>query len=101
MQIKKGLYSKTIEDIDKKHKIKRGHYLSITQLIEEIGRLARCINSPKFKRKELDKKNLNEEFANIFLQLCILPELYEVDLEKAIKNNLTIQEKRHGIETGK
>jgi len=55
-----------VEKIDKKNKVKRNPQLSFTQLMEEIGELAKAVNLPKLRNKKLDQNNLSEEFADVF-----------------------------------
>jgi NTP pyrophosphatase (non-canonical NTP hydrolase) len=74
--------------IDKKYGIDRDPQLSFTQLMEEIGELAKDINSEKLRKKELDRENLSGEFADVFLQLAVLAEMYQVDLEKVVTDKV-------------
>jgi len=55
-----------VDKIDKKYNIDRDAHFSFTQLMEEIGELARAINLPKLRNKKLDQENLEEEFADVF-----------------------------------
>ena len=43
-----------VEEIDKKHNIKRGVHFNFVQLMEEVGELARAINLPKLRSKKPD-----------------------------------------------
>ena len=83
--------------IDNKYEIKRDPHFSFTQLMEEIGELARDINLPKLRKKKIDRKNLEGEFADVILQLAILADLYNVDFEKAVKSKIEILKERHNL----
>jgi NTP pyrophosphatase (non-canonical NTP hydrolase) len=91
------LCAKIVRDIDKKYDTKRDLHLSFTQLIEEIGELARDINLPRLRRKKRDKKNLETEFADVILQVTILAEMLNIDLEKSVKDKIRILRKKHRI----
>lgn len=89
--------AKIVKDIDEKYKIKRDPHFCFTQLSEEIGELARAINMPKLRGKELDQKNLEEEFADVFVLLSALATMYDVDLESAVDNKAEELKKRHTL----
>jgi NTP pyrophosphatase (non-canonical NTP hydrolase) len=80
--------AETVGKIDKKYGIDRDPHLSFAQLMEEIGELAKDINSERLRKKELDRENLSGEFADVFLQLAVLAEMYQVDLEKAVADKI-------------
>lgn len=86
-----------VEKIDKKFKVKRDAHLSFAQLIEEVGELAKAINLKKLRHEKLDKKNLEEEFADVYFQLAELAKINHIDIEKAIKNKIEILKKKHCI----
>ena len=86
-----------VRKIDNKYEIKRDSNFSFTQLIEEIGELARDINLPKLRNKKIDRKNLEGEFADVILQLAILADLHNVDFEKAVKSKIEILKERHNL----
>jgi len=73
-----------VKNIDTKYNINRDPHFSFVQLMEEVGELAKEINKPKLRNKEIDKENLEGEFADVILQLSILAEIFDVDLEKKI-----------------
>ncbi len=87
--------AKFVKEIDKKYNIKRDFYLSFTQLIEEVGELAKDINSLKLRNKKLDKDNLEGEFADVVLQLAALADLYNVDFERVVEEKIKILKERH------
>jgi NTP pyrophosphatase (non-canonical NTP hydrolase) len=87
-----------IGKIDKKYKIERDPQLAFTQLMEEIGELAKDINLKRLRNKEPNKTNLAEEFADVFLQLATLAEMYNVDLEEAVENKIKKLKERQYLE---
>ena len=86
-----------VRKIDNKYEIKRESHFSFTQLVEEVGELAKDINLPKLRNKKIDRKNLEGEFADVILQLAILADLYNVDFEKAVKSKIEILKERHNL----
>ncbi len=93
-----NLCAEIVEKIDKKYKIERDQHFSFVQLMEEVGELARAINRPKLRNKKLDQDNINEEFADVFLQLAILAKMYKVDFEEVVKTKSKELEKRHRVD---
>jgi len=83
-----------VSAIDKKHEIERTPQLAFTQLIEEIGELAKDVNMPALRKKDPDKDNLAGEFADVLLQLVKLAEMHNVDLEKAVEKKIEILKER-------
>lgn len=77
-----------VDKIDKKYGIDRDPQLAFTQLIEEIGELAKDINLKRLRKQGSDKENLSGEFADVFLQLAMLAEMHGVDLEEAVENKV-------------
>jgi NTP pyrophosphatase (non-canonical NTP hydrolase) len=60
----------------KKRDQQRGTPATFMWFIEEVGELATALVSK-------DKKNTEEEFADVFAWLCTLANISNVDLEKA------------------
>ncbi len=60
----------------KKRDQQRGIPATFMWFIEEVGELATALVSE-------DKKNKEEEFADVFAWLCTLANISDVDLEKA------------------
>jgi len=87
-----------VEKIDKKYGIERDPQLSFTQLIEEIGELAKDINSRRLRKQEPDKENLSGEFADVFLQLATLAKMHNIDLEEAVENKIKKLKERGYLE---
>jgi NTP pyrophosphatase (non-canonical NTP hydrolase) len=54
--------TKIVNDIDKKYNISSDPHFSFTQFMEEVGELAKKINKPKLRNKEIDKENLNTDY---------------------------------------
>ena len=77
-----------VDKIDKKYGIDRDPQLTFTQLIEEIGELAKDVNLKRLRKQEPDKENLSGEFADVFLQLAMLAEMHGVDLQEAVENKI-------------
>jgi len=94
------LCAEVVDKIDKQHNIDRDSYFSFTQLMEEVGELAKALNFPKLRNKKLDQNNLNEEFADILLQLSILARINNVDFESVVKKKILELKDRHGIDVG-
>ena len=87
-----------VNDIDNKYAVKRNSQFSFTQLMEEIGELAREINSPKLRNKEIDKENLKGEFADVVLQLSILAKMFDINFEEAVESKIKILKERHDLQ---
>jgi len=89
--------AKIVKDIDAKYNVNRDPHFSFVQFMEEVGELAKEINKPKLRNKEIDRENLEGEFADVFLQFCILADMFDMDFEKAIEAKQKIFKERHGI----
>ena len=86
-----------VRSIDTKYNINRDPYFSFVQFMEEVGELAKEINKPKLRNKEIDKENLEGEFADVILQLSVLAKMFDVDFEKAVESKVKILKERHGL----
>jgi NTP pyrophosphatase (non-canonical NTP hydrolase) len=86
-----------VKSIDAKYNINRDTHFSFVQFVEEVGELAKEINKPKLRNKEIDRDNLKGEFADVFLQFCILADMLDVDLEDAVESKQKVFKERHGI----
>jgi len=87
-----------VKKIDSKYGIERDPQLAFTQLVEEIGELAKDVNLKRLRKREPDKENLSGEFADVFLQLATLAEMHGVDLEEAVENKIGELRKRGYLE---
>jgi len=94
----KKLASEIVDKIDKKFSIKRDVQLTISQLVEELGELVKVANSQRLRGKKPKKKELEDEFADVFIQLGKLADTFNVDLEKAILDKIKLLKKRHNLE---
>ncbi|RLI97703.1 MAG: hypothetical protein DRO99_02640 [Candidatus Aenigmatarchaeota archaeon] len=84
-----------VDTLDRKFSVERDAQLNFTQMVEEVGELAKEINLPRLRSRDADKNNLEGEFADIFLLLSKMAEMCNVDLETAVENKLKALEKRH------
>jgi NTP pyrophosphatase (non-canonical NTP hydrolase) len=91
------LSSDIVRKIDKKYNIDRDAQLNLSQLLEEIGELARIAKLKKLRNQNPEKKELEDEFADVLLQLTILADYYDINLEKAVLDKIEILKKRHNL----
>jgi NTP pyrophosphatase (non-canonical NTP hydrolase) len=91
------LAAEMIDRIDRKFNLDRDAQLNLSQLIEEIGELARIVNLERLRGKKPEKKDLEDEFADVLLQVAKLADLFDVDLERAILDKIGILKERHGL----
>ena len=83
-----------VELIDKKLNVNPDISSTFIHLIEEIGEIANHINKPNIRNEEINKAELSEEFADVFILLMRLSSLYDIDIEKEIIAKI---EKNKGI----
>lgn len=91
------LAAKIVGTIDKQCGVNRDAQLGLSQLIEELGELARLMNLEKLRAKKPKENDLEGEFADVFMQLAELAFLFNIDLEKATLGKIGILEKRHNL----
>ena len=91
------LSSDIVKKIDEKFSLDRDIQLNLSQLLEELGELARVANLKRLRNKTPEIKELEEEFADVFLQLATLADNLNVDLEKAVLDKIGILKKRHNL----
>lgn len=85
-----------VNEIDHKYSIKRDSQLALSQLIEELGELAKEVNCKKLRNKNPEFKKLENEFADVFLQFAKLADMHGVDLEKSVKQKIeTLKERKY------
>jgi NTP pyrophosphatase (non-canonical NTP hydrolase) len=89
--------SDAVSMIDRKFEVKRDLHLAFTQLMEEVGELAREVNMQKLRNRESDPENLKGEFADVVMQLSALAEMLGIDLEEAVESKIAVLRKRHGL----
>jgi len=86
-----------IEIIDKKLNVNHDQDKTIIHLLEELGEIARQINNKNIRNKEQDKKNLEEEIADVLMLTIRLASIYEIDVEKAVINKMEKLKQRHNL----
>jgi NTP pyrophosphatase (non-canonical NTP hydrolase) len=91
------LSSDIVSKIDDKFNLDRDVQLNISQLLEELGELAQVANLKKLRNKEPEKKDLEDEFADVFLQFATLASSFDVDLEKSVLDKIEVLKKRHSL----
>jgi NTP pyrophosphatase (non-canonical NTP hydrolase) len=89
--------SQIVKKIDKKHKVKRDGQFTICKLVDELGELAELVNYERLRHKKPARKNLEDEFADVSIQLMELADSNNIDLEKAIQKKIRILKNRHKI----
>jgi len=92
------LIAEIVDKIDKKYNIDRTPELNISQITEELGELAKEANREKLRDEKPEKKDLEDEFADVLLQLIKLADHFEVDIEKAVLDKIEVLKKRHDLE---
>ena len=91
------LAAKMVGTIDERCGVHRDAQLSLSQLVEELGELARLVNLEKLRQRKPQEDDLEDEFADVFMQLAELAFLFNIDLEKATLGKFVILEKRHNL----
>ena len=86
-----------VRQIDEKFDVKRDINVTMVQLLEEIGELARQPNKLNIRNEEIDKENLSEELADSLILLCSLASQENIDLEESILNKINKLKERHEI----
>ena len=80
-------FQKYIKDNYHEKDSKRGTSGNFMWLIEEIGELSSALqhcSNPEKEPSETDRKNLEEEFADVLGWLSTLANIHGVDLERAL-----------------
>ncbi len=78
-----------VTKMDDKYKIERSAQLALAQLVEELGELAKEVNRKNLRHQEAEKGKLEEEFADVFLQLAKMAEMHGIDLEGSVRKKIT------------
>ena len=99
MQTKKfqDLLAEITYKIDEKYGINRDVQLNISQLVEELGELVEAANKKKLRGKEPEKEELEDEFADVLLQVMTLADIFDVDVEKAALDKIEVLKERHDL----
>lgn len=87
-----------VDILDKRFNVERDAQLNFTQMIEEIGELAKDINLQRLRHRSPDRENLEGEFADVFIQLSKLAGMMGIDLEQVVLNKIELLKKKHNIE---
>jgi NTP pyrophosphatase (non-canonical NTP hydrolase) len=92
------LIAEIVNKIDKKHNVERTSQLNISQLVEELGELAKEVNRENLRNEKPEKKDLEDEFADVLILLIKLADHFDVDIEKAVLDKIEVLKKRHNLE---
>jgi NTP pyrophosphatase (non-canonical NTP hydrolase) len=91
------LCSSIVKKIDDKYSIDRSPEFGVSQLVEELGEMAKEVNMEKLRGKGADQSDLDDEFADVVLQLLTLAEMFNVDIEKSVEKKVETLKKRHDL----
>lgn len=83
--------------IDIKFKVDRNSNITLNQLTEELGEIAKEINVANFNQKEINKNKLGEEIADVLFLLVKLGDENNIDLDEAINKNIIKLRDRHNL----
>jgi NTP pyrophosphatase (non-canonical NTP hydrolase) len=99
MEIKEiqRLSAEIVDKIDKELNLNRDVQLNLSQLVEELGELARAVNLEKLRNKKPELQDLENEFADVFLQLAKLADFFGIDLEKSVLDKIETLKQRHNL----
>ncbi len=86
-----------VNKLDKKFKIERTPEMNISQLVEELGELSKEVNKQNLRGEIPKKEELEDEFADVFIQLGRLANSFDINLEKAILNKILILKEKHNL----
>ena len=86
-----------VDILDRKFGVNRDLQLNFTQLMEEIGELAKDVNQKRLRNREPDRENMEGEFADVLIQLAKLAHMLDVDLESAVHRKIEELRKRHDL----
>jgi len=86
-----------IDKIDEKLNCSHDINSTILHLIEELGEVSRELNKPNIRNEDIDKEELGDEIADVFLLLLRIANLNDINLEESIKRKIEKLNKRHGF----
>lgn len=97
MEIKElqKLAAEVVSLIDSKRKGRHDSDTTIMHIYEELGEVSRQLYGEKIGRSQIDKENLAEEISDCLILLLHLSKLYNLDIEKEIKNKIEKLKQRH------
>jgi len=100
MEIKE-LQKKSDEIINKLDgKFECNHNVNNTfiHFIEELGEIASELNNPNIRGRDINKKELGKELADLLFFISRLANLNDIDLEESINEKIIELNKRHSME---
>ncbi len=83
-----------VDKIDRKHNLSRTGQLTLCQLVEEVGELAKEINKPQLRNQGIKYEELELELADVYLMFNKLASLYNVNIKKAVFKKMEILKER-------
>lgn len=87
-----------VEDWNRRQNAEHNPQTVFPHLIEEVGEVARELNHYISNwRQEPNKERLEEEMADVFIQLCILAKDNEIELDEAVSKKLNKNRKRFDL----
>ncbi len=84
-----------IDKIDKKVNVEHNLDNTFMHLIEELGELTAEIGKVKYRNQDIDMENLKDEIADVFLFLCRIGNIYNIDIQDAINEKIVKLNKRY------
>lgn len=81
--------------LDKKYSVNRTEQMAMSQLVEELGELAKEVNRPALRNQPHNKEALEDEFADVALQFLALAQKLNIDVEKATEKKIKILIEKH------
>lgn len=86
-----------VKKIDQKYNIDRDIQLTISQLLEELGELVQVANLKRLRNREPRKEDLQDEFADVQIQLNALADQFDIDIDEAVLHKIEILKQRHDL----
>jgi len=83
--------------LDKKFSVNRTEQMALSQLLEELGELAKEANRPALRNQQFNKEALEDEFADTTLQLFALAEKLNINIEKSTEKKIKTLVEKHKI----
>ena len=89
---------KIVEDLDKIRNINHDKDVTMHNLSEELGEIAREIFNDKTGRDKIDLENLKGEFVDVMVLISYLAHLHGIKLDDALQYKLNNFKKRFNLE---